>query len=249
MNVLKETKYTYLEGQAKRSRNRCIAFALVGCVGFILCGLAPESSLAIVLASLASLPSLVGMLYYLGQWSNWRKGMRGEKAVSAILQRLDDSYYLLDDVMLYSRHGNIDHLVLGPNGIFVIETKNYGGTIRYDGGEWYRSSRRRRRRRGMRTMRTRIPDPSTQAKKNATMLRSFVEKHSKGAISEDCISQAHPLVVFTNPQMTLRLAKKPMVPALRVEDLPSFIQRLKTDSPIPDQELKALGELILQKTG
>lgn len=240
MKVLKETKYTYLQRQAKRSRNRCIAFTLAGCVGFIVGSrlrVVPELFGVIVV-----LVSLVGAAYYLEQWRRWSKGIEGERAVSTILRQMGNSYYLLDDVMLYPRSGNIDHLVLGPNGIFVIETKNYGGMIRYDGGEWYRSFRR-----GRRTMRTRMPDPGKQAERNARMLSSFMEKHSGDSPSRKCISEVHPLVVFVNPQMTLRLAEKPTVPALRVKDLPSFIEQLRTDSPIPDQELKALGELILKK--
>jgi len=31
----------------------------------------------------------------------------------------------MNDLMLPDDKGNVDHLVMGPNGLFVIETKNY----------------------------------------------------------------------------------------------------------------------------
>lgn len=60
------------------------------------------------------------------------KGWFGEKAVSSILAMLNkDEYKVINDVMLNTEYGTsqIDHVVLSPYGIFVIETKNYKGWI------------------------------------------------------------------------------------------------------------------------
>jgi len=38
---------------------------------------------------------------------------------------LDNSYVLINDVVLPERMGNIDHILVGPNSVFVIETKSY----------------------------------------------------------------------------------------------------------------------------
>lgn len=61
------------------------------------------------------------------------KGKRGEKRVSTGLGRaLDDAVYrVVDDVTLPTRNGTtqIDHLVVSPHGVFVIETKNVSGWI------------------------------------------------------------------------------------------------------------------------
>jgi hypothetical protein len=43
--------------------------------------------------------------------------------VTQILSALDDNYVLINDAMFSDGYGNIDHIVLAPNGIFVIETK------------------------------------------------------------------------------------------------------------------------------
>jgi len=54
-----------------------------------------------------------------------RKGRRGELAVATVLAGLDPRYRVHHGID--TGHGDIDHLVIGPTGIFVIETKNLDG--------------------------------------------------------------------------------------------------------------------------
>ena len=59
------------------------------------------------------------------------KGKQGETRVSSILCQLPKEYSVLNDVVLKTEKGTtqIDHVVVSPYGVFVIETKNYSGTI------------------------------------------------------------------------------------------------------------------------
>ena len=63
-----------------------------------------------------------------------RKGRLGEGLTSQLIARLPDDYYLINDVA--AQHGNIDHVVVGPCGILVIETKRVAGEIACDGDRW-----------------------------------------------------------------------------------------------------------------
>lgn len=59
-------------------------------------------------------------------------GAEGEAQVSSVLEKgLPDTYWILNDLSVRSgsRPAQNDHIVLGPNGIFVIETKAYSGTL------------------------------------------------------------------------------------------------------------------------
>lgn len=59
------------------------------------------------------------------------RGKRGEEKVRIILEQLPDEYFLWNDIVL-QRNGystQIDHVVISPYGVFVIETKNYTGWI------------------------------------------------------------------------------------------------------------------------
>ncbi len=62
-------------------------------------------------------------------------GIQGEQGVTnRLAEELDDSYLILNDVSVrYERQkAQVDHLVIGPKGIFVLETKNWSGHIEGD---------------------------------------------------------------------------------------------------------------------
>ncbi|WP_053072064.1 nuclease-related domain-containing protein [Ornithinibacillus contaminans] len=63
-----------------------------------------------------------------------RKGEIGEYKINIQLDQLPKEYRHLVDIMVEnpkstSGYSQIDHVLLTPYGIFVIETKNYQGTI------------------------------------------------------------------------------------------------------------------------
>lgn len=68
---------------------------------------------------------------------SWVKGLEGENMVLKYLNTLPKNYFVFHDVTLPDKKGNIDHIVIGPSGLFVIETKNYTGKYRIDGNKWY----------------------------------------------------------------------------------------------------------------
>lgn len=81
-------------------------------------------------------------------WRIWSSkpeniGKVGEKRVASKLNWLAKEYITLHDVLLPTRYGTtqIDHIVVSPYAIFVIETKNYKGWIsgHQDAEEWKQS--------------------------------------------------------------------------------------------------------------
>jgi len=59
------------------------------------------------------------------------KGIFGERLVFAVLKDLPKDYVLLSDLVVSNGAGytQIDHVVVSPYGIFVLETKNFTGKI------------------------------------------------------------------------------------------------------------------------
>lgn len=55
------------------------------------------------------------------------RGAKGEDAVGALLASLPDEYAVFHDLSRLA--GDIDHIVVGPTGLFVIETKAHGGKV------------------------------------------------------------------------------------------------------------------------
>lgn len=61
----------------------------------------------------------------------WRKGAVGEALIGFVLRDLPDDYLVIND--LSTPYGNLDHVVVGPTGIFAIDTKNWKGIVTADG--------------------------------------------------------------------------------------------------------------------
>ena len=60
------------------------------------------------------------------------RGKRGENRVKWVIgETIENEQYVINDLIV-SNNGNttqIDHIVINPRGVFVIETKNYSGEI------------------------------------------------------------------------------------------------------------------------
>ena len=60
----------------------------------------------------------------------WEKGADGESATAAALANLGPEWTCWHDLHWPGRRfANIDHLTIGPAGIFVIDSKNWSGTL------------------------------------------------------------------------------------------------------------------------
>lgn len=58
----------------------------------------------------------------------WRKGAEGEEHVGAKLERLKEhGWHVLHSVPVGQRGSDIDHVLVGPGGVFTINTKNHPG--------------------------------------------------------------------------------------------------------------------------
>lgn len=83
---------------------------------------------------------LAGLLLPLGAVSSVRriaaffKGAAGEEIVARELARLPAGFHVFHSLdmgggLLMWRRGDIDHVVVGPTGVFAIETKNWRGKV------------------------------------------------------------------------------------------------------------------------
>jgi len=61
-------------------------------------------------------------------YDRWAQGAEGEEAVGEILEGLRDQGWCVIHDVSFGR-GNIDHIVVGPGGIFTIETKSRAGKV------------------------------------------------------------------------------------------------------------------------
>jgi hypothetical protein len=64
---------------------------------------------------------------------SWLLGQEGERRVAAVLAALPTGWHVLHSIPLGTRGRDIDHLLMGPGGVFSINTKNVSGTITISG--------------------------------------------------------------------------------------------------------------------
>jgi hypothetical protein len=181
----------------------------------------------------AAIPTL-GFYYYLKRYQNCRRGMKGEKRVRQFLEsRLNDSYYLINDVEYVNARGgkeNIDHIVLGPNGIFSIETKDYRGKITCKRNRWV------------------VPfpfgrSPSTQAKGNAYWVKQAIDA---SRVFETLKVWVEPIVVFSNPDVELEIVN-PEVEVVTLDKLVNSITSYDNGYSFYPEQLKLMGKGILKQ--
>jgi hypothetical protein len=70
----------------------------------------------------------------------WQRGAHGERQTARLLDRLGrDGYVSFHDLALPDSAANLDHVVLGPSGVFVIDSKQWTGQVHQsaDGLVWH----------------------------------------------------------------------------------------------------------------
>jgi Nuclease-related domain len=74
------------------------------------------------------------------QSRTWQRGAQGERCTARLLDRLTrDGYTVFHDLAVPGSPANVDHLVIGPSGVFVIDSKQWTGSVHQgaDGLAWH----------------------------------------------------------------------------------------------------------------
>ncbi len=139
-------RYTSDEAARQRTTRLLIGFVLIGLVGV---------AEGVTLSSLWSKLNPPAWLTSMVQWGGiivtgvavkwgfrkldqleaerlkWQRGTDGETVVGKILAGFPDGFYVINDLSTPS--GNLDHVVVGPTGVFVLDAKNWRGVVQADG--------------------------------------------------------------------------------------------------------------------
>ena len=182
---------------------------------------------------LVSLVPLGAFYYYLRKYRIYNGGWEGEKQVTKLLaSKLNDDYILLNDLYLRGGGGDIDHVVLAPNGIFVLETKNWSGDITCHGDEWQRAGKGNFK-----------GSPSRQVKRNVATVRRIIDYNPA---LRQLGTWVEGIVVFTNNHSTLHL-NNPSVLILKVSQLPNHILTYSCSHRFSREQLEEIGKEILKQ--
>lgn len=110
-------------------------FAWIFASGFFLAMMMFGETLAAVGAMAFVITSALGLWTFrqgLRRVESFFKGAKGEERVAAILQDLPDEYEVFHDYVAGGDH--VDHVVLAPSGLYVLETKFWNGKVTVEDG-------------------------------------------------------------------------------------------------------------------
>lgn len=114
------------------------------------------------------------------------KGARGEERVAGILTNLPDTYHVFNDFVAGGTH--VDHVVVGPAGVFAVETKYWRGNVTIEEGHILVDGQ----------LPTRAP--LAQVKKEAALVKGALEQAGwKGAVT--------PVLAFAGDNFAAHLAE------------------------------------------
>jgi hypothetical protein len=68
---------------------------------------------------------------------NFLKGAKGEEWVAHELAFLSAEYAVFNGLRLGGGKQNFDHIIVGPAGVFVVETKNWKGSVEFRDGKLF----------------------------------------------------------------------------------------------------------------
>jgi hypothetical protein len=72
----------------------------------------------------------------------WRRGAQGERRTARLLAPLErQGYQVFHDLAIPGSAANVDHPVVGPTGVFVIDSKRYRGHLHYSAGRLWHGRR------------------------------------------------------------------------------------------------------------
>jgi Nuclease-related domain len=112
---------------------RVVATLGIGAGGGLLGSLvAPR--LGLVVSALAAMAAGWGLRFRASPEAvAWRRGAVGERRTARLLGPLErQGWAVLHDLAVPGSRANLDHLVVGPGGVFVIDSKQYRGRLQLD---------------------------------------------------------------------------------------------------------------------
>ena len=222
---------------AEEVLRRWVWYVVVGCVcefalGFAV-GLAVTSGNWIVCVALVAL--MVGgtlvvkrHLRRIGKELDfWKKGYRGEEAVAtALVDDLPDSYCVVND--LSTEFGNVDHVVVGPTGVFAVETKNWRGTVTND-------------EKGGLLLNERPPDRPTVRRLTSTIVRMRERWVALGGTDR----YIQGVIVFPLAYEKTDWAKTRNVHCISIDRIPGYFLEQEQSKPLSKKEVSRLARAFL----
>jgi hypothetical protein len=141
LQTYREQRAAELAGWARTAGWRAACVAAAGTIAAVLLQVAGLDRLALPIGLAATAAAGWRLRFRISRNTHaWRDGARGERATARMLRRLHrHGYVVFHDVGIPGTPANADHLLIGPPGVILIDSKRYTGQITQglDGRAWH----------------------------------------------------------------------------------------------------------------
>jgi len=215
-----ERRAAHHAADVRRRRPRILAFgAVVAIVGLLVLmvnplwgGVVLLFDVVVVASALFATPNSI---------TAWQTGAQVELRTARLLEPLEgEGFRILHDRQIPGSRANIDHLVIGPPGIYVVETKSLGGSLQIRDNDVFVAGRRRTKM---------IDEVKREALAVESALADEIAAHGRTVSPVICVHRADlPLLRFEVAGVRI-VSGKDLVKRLREADhllAPADVERL-----------------------
>jgi hypothetical protein len=141
LQTYRQQRAAELAGWARTAGWRAAAILAAGVLAGVLVQAVGLDRLALPVGLVAAVAAGWRLRFRLSRDTRaWRDGARGERATARLLRRLHrHGWVVFHDVAIPGTPANADHLVIGPPGVLLVDSKRYTGQVTQgpDGRVWH----------------------------------------------------------------------------------------------------------------
>jgi len=216
-----------------------VCTSLIGVYGFMIFRLGGELSIN-PLFHLLPVIWLMGIFYYCRRYRIFQAGARGENEILTYVRNLPNQYHVFSNFVIKEKriHDEADFIIVGENGVFVVEGKNHLGKIvgTEDDIEWKQYKFGQKGKQHTKNMMNPIKQTNWHRLNIEGMLRQSGFRIS-----------VVPLLVFTNTAVQLEIASSEVFVLKGSKYVNDYILRYRPQRKLDKHMIKDIVALLEKK--
>ncbi len=158
---------------------------------------------------------------------HFRKGAAGEALVGLVLENFPDEFRVVNDLATPS--GNLDHVIIGPTGVFVVSTKDWRGVVAADDHGELTCNGQKVDRPYVRRFIARVMDVKDKVQ----------------ALAPDVETYFHPVFVFTSAHVEAKFGSTRAVHCIREDQLFDYVVNNESAGELSPEAVEKFSEAFL----
>lgn len=163
--------------------------------------------------------------------NTWVKEPRADQVLTQVLKKFGNDY------LLFNYTSPVPHVLLAPDGLYIVVVKNHGDQITVDGRKFKRKFTASRLLRMFADEGLGSPVGEVEGK------MSKLNKYLRAQMPEETIPEIKPLILFTNKKVQLTI-NDPAVPVLTTNELKTFFRDAGKNRTISAEQRRILAPLL-----